>query len=262
MAPPPIERLKRQITDHVDAREARVEAFIARLDKFLSVNIIEILSGIIDGKASAEEAAVILGGLFTALEGLGLSDQLAELDQIYGRELRAVVSDLNAVVPKKVTLTEADGAVANALIDLDVSKVTGRLSTITDDVAALVMRNVIVGGAILPAELRDRISGTLLSTVQTETNTALASFYRTVTSKKAEEVGLSLFLYIGPDDKVTRPFCRHVLERDPAIYTRREIEQMDNGQGLDVMTSGGGYNCRHHWRPVSEDYAKELGYVP
>jgi hypothetical protein len=37
---------------------------------------------------------------------------------------------------------------------------------------------------------------------------------------------------------------------------------MDNGQGLDVLTSGGGYNCRHEFRPITLEFAKSLGYNP
>jgi len=41
------------------------------------------------------------------------------------------------------------------------------------------------------------------------------------------------------------------------IYHIDEIEKLDNGQGLDVMTYCGGYNCRHMWLPATkEEYDK------
>jgi hypothetical protein len=32
------------------------------------------------------------------------------------------------------------------------------------------------------------------------------------------------------------------------------MRKLNNGQGLSVKTSGGGYNCRHSWAPVSESF--------
>lgn len=56
------------------------------------------------------------------------------------------------------------------------------------------------------------------------------------------------YLYTGPDDAKTRPFCE---ARVNQVFTRREIEAMDNGQIDNVLLSGGGYNCRHLWMRVS-----------
>jgi hypothetical protein len=42
------------------------------------------------------------------------------------------------------------------------------------------------------------------------------------------------------------------------IYTEAQIAKMDNGTDLPVAVYCGGYNCRHHWRPVSDELAKEL----
>jgi hypothetical protein len=57
-----------------------------------------------------------------------------------------------------------------------------------------------------------------------------------------------LYLYVGPLDSVTRPFCRkqsgHVLQRD-------EVEALNNGQLPNPLLTGGGYECRHSWKRVS-----------
>jgi hypothetical protein len=62
-----------------------------------------------------------------------------------------------------------------------------------------------------------------------------------------EQAGIEKFLYDGMPAQ--RPFCKEHLGH---VYTLEEIMQMDNGQGLDVLTSLGGYNCVHFWTPVVE----------
>lgn len=59
------------------------------------------------------------------------------------------------------------------------------------------------------------------------------------------------FLYTGPDDKVTRPFCNKHVDK---IRSKVEIDQLRNGQIDDVFLSGGGYRCRHVWRPVKKEW--------
>jgi hypothetical protein len=58
-----------------------------------------------------------------------------------------------------------------------------------------------------------------------------------------------VFAYMGPADVKLRPFCR---ERVGKVFTREQIEAMDNGQMPNVFLSGGGYNCRHTFIAVSK----------
>lgn len=76
-------------------------------------------------------------------------------------------------------------------------------------------------------------------------------FSRTVTKAKADEAGYEFFEYVGPRDRVTRPFCRARVDK---VFSRDEIDRMDNGQLPDVFITGGGHNCRHHWRPVRREW--------
>jgi hypothetical protein len=56
------------------------------------------------------------------------------------------------------------------------------------------------------------------------------------------------YRYEGPDDKLTRPFCDHILDRTKKQgLTRAEIDKLNNGQLPNVFVTGGGYNCRHQW---------------
>lgn len=76
-------------------------------------------------------------------------------------------------------------------------------------------------------------------------------YSRSVNAQKADAQGYEWYYYIGPDDDLTRPFCDMVLGEGP-IWHIADIRELDNNQtgAGTVMTAGGGYNCRHHWRPI------------
>jgi len=86
----------------------------------------------------------------------------------------------------------------------------------------------------------------------TEVKTQISSFGRSITAFTAEEVGLTHYLYTGPKDGITRPFCRQLID---LVVTKDQMRKLDNGQGLGVLVYCGGYNCRHSWSPVS------LGFI-
>jgi len=72
---------------------------------------------------------------------------------------------------------------------------------------------------------------------------------------QAERYGLDNFMYVGPLDSKTRPFCRRLLGE---VFSRAEIDKMENGQTMNVFTTCGGYNCRHKWVAVSDEVAQAI----
>jgi hypothetical protein len=179
---------------------------------------------------------------------------------MYADELR-FVRDEFAKMGYTNPLSDADRPLIDALIDNGLNKISNKVDLYGLDIQAQTMQRVLTGETIDYETLSEEIGPKLAANIKTELETAAMTFSRTVTANKAEELGLTLFEYIGPDDKITREFCKDLLRnRDSHVYTKEEIAGMDNGQGLSVQTSGGGYNCRHHWQPVSEKRAKELGY--
>jgi hypothetical protein len=38
------------------------------------------------------------------------------------------------------------------------------------------------------------------------------------------------------------------------VVDEKQMAALNNGQGLPVKLSGGGYNCRHSWSPVSQGF--------
>lgn len=85
-------------------------------------------------------------------------------------------------------------------------------------------------------------------------NTTLSIFTRQLEAMKS---GASdVFIYVGPVDERLRPFCRGHVGK---VYTRAQIDALDNGQLPNTFLTGGGWNCRHVWHAVSKfSEAREL----
>jgi hypothetical protein len=85
----------------------------------------------------------------------------------------------------------------------------------------------------------------------TEVRTKLSQYGRNITAVVAEAADLDLYLYTGPRDGITRDFCRALINK---VVDEKQMRSLSNGQGLPVKTSGGGYNCRHSWSPITEGF--------
>lgn len=253
------ETLKRRIIRQSKASETDIALFVANLDRFLDKNLRGILADILDGKTRGVESAKVLGSLIQELDRRGLAEQVKTLRAAFANQLEFIIDEF-AEQKVSAAFADSDRVIVNALIENNIRLVANEIERYGLDVQAKVMQSVLTTKKVTFDELSDKITPKLKANLKTELNTAIMTFNRTVTVSKSQELGFDLFLYIGPDDKITRPFCHEVLSKSPPIYTIDEIDGMDNGQGLPVFSAGGGYNCRHHWRPVSEERAKELGY--
>jgi hypothetical protein len=126
------------------------------------------------------------------------------------------------------------------------------------DEGAIVSRSI--GGALMRGSLGRKATraipqeiGKILehaeARVQTLYDTAVSIYGRQVEAESAGDEATTRFTYMGPVDQKTRDFClRHVGK----VYTRGEIDQLDNEQLSNVFLTGGGYNCRHVWMEVSK----------
>lgn len=95
------------------------------------------------------------------------------------------------------------------------------------------------------------VTDTEFTKVQTLFDTQTSIYGRQIEAVATENLGPSqAFLYTGPVDGRTRDWC---LDRVGKVYTRAEIERMDNGQLPNPFLTGGGYNCRHSFLAVASD---------
>jgi len=94
--------------------------------------------------------------------------------------------------------------------------------------------------------IRARLQKSNLSTssIYNLANTAVSQFDNASMFEYALQAGINEFLYDGILMPDSRLFC---IEHFHKTFTYEEILAMDNGQGLPVVTSCGGYNCHHYW---------------
>lgn len=251
--------IQNRVARNISATDARIDKFILSLQRFLGSSLDDILDRLSQGKKSGIESASILGSLLTELKAKGLVREVNKIREIYAEELKFIRDEFEEQGITD-TLTAADKQAVDALISIQSSQTINRLERYGIDVQSQVMRQVIAGQEPDLKQIKKDLTPALEASLRTEITTATAAFNSSITFAKAAELGLNLFHYVGANDKVTRPFCKKLLSKSPAIYTREEIAQMDNGQDLSVYTYRGGYNCRHAWLAITEERAKELGY--
>lgn len=98
-------------------------------------------------------------------------------------------------------------------------------------------------------EIAEAVAPTLNLTVKQAravVDTAVTSAYRASQVNIAIREGNKRLVYAGPEDGMNRKFCK---KRVGKSFTISQINRMNNGQGLSVITSCGGWNCRHAWVP-------------
>jgi len=257
-------KLNDLITDNIKINEKikakNLKLFLSRLGRFLDTQIPALTN--LEGKDLQGQLAV-LAGLQQGLIDQGLEGVVKQIQEAYGDEIRFLKKQFSIVGIEKA-FSGADKAVVDELINFDYKKVTRLINPYIDDVASSLMRGVLAGERPNVREILLKSTNVLESQIKTEVDTLLSGFSRAVSANKAKELGLELFVYRGPSDDITRPFCQKVLDRDPAIYTLEEIQELNSApdapKGLDVMIYAGGYNCRHQWVAISQERAKELGY--
>ena len=231
----------------------QVELFTRRLQRFLERNLETIIERADLKKFDALAAAQALGGLEQSLESLGLDEVLGGIEELYDDRLESLSDRLSRFSGKEEVINDVDVDITKELILLDTSTVKQRVITSVRDLRAEVTRAVLSGRSNVVELVRNE-NDELRARIDTELNTALSGFQGGLTKRKAEEFGFELFLYAGDIINTSREFC---IERVGKVFTREEIDKMDNGQGLDVWLYKGGYNCRHDLVPVSKKYAEE-----
>jgi len=208
----------------------------------------------------------------------GLEDDVMKLMSSYDDAAVLALEGLT-ITGRAAAFAEADIDALAALKELDFRHWAGFGRDLADDVTQKVVGAVVSGGKVeeLARSLEDTLRGMddedprIVAKAETLANTYMHAFDRTVSARSAKIADIDTFIYVGPDDDVTRPFCDAVLhgegggefgipkaeiDGEELYYTSEDIGGMDNGQGLPVQQFGGGYNCRHGWYayvPVEEE---------
>jgi hypothetical protein len=85
---------------------------------------------------------------------------------------------------------------------------------------------------------------------------ALMGFDGKFAKFRADELGLTKYIYYGSIIRDSRDFC---VEHVNKVFTEEEARALwqrewQGKSGSDPFLDRGGYNCRHHWQPVDTDW--------
>ena len=232
-----IERLETQLERDADGRIARTSKNLTRLAG-LDADYVKVMD-----KFGHRKAITAFVGEFPKQ----LPSLAEQLSVISGQLKRGPLNVKEILAAPKV----------QDMLSAQQSMTVEDMHTVAARVAVQAKRKVMLQyGALDRFQMSEMLSDQLGRTIgETRTlgATGLAMFHRVAHEKVMDVVdeGKKLpYVYDGPDDKLTRPFCQE-LKRQMAkgkVWTRAEIDAMKNGQLADCFTTGGGYNCRHQWR--------------
>lgn len=251
-----VDRVRRNILERQKKREEGISDFANEIERFMVKNIPAALEEIRKGNLPPAEAAKLLLQLDTELRRLGLDEVMENIATIYGDELKLLREQWRDTANKDLVYTETDLENIETLVTFETTSAYNNVRANVDSIRAAVFREIIAG---VEPDLNMIVSTNAEITknqLQTELNTNVAAFQRSITVSKGEDLGITHYLYSGGLIKTSREFCR---ERDGNIYTIDEIMKWDNEQGLPADIYLGGYNCRHELLPIDKATAERLG---
>ena len=210
----------------------------------------------------AIKAVVMAAELEDIEEFVAQSGSLAARDVISDAVTKLAGMAEDSLISQGIAAKGAlDTVAAEALIGTYItSTLDDSLRTTIDRAAALRIRQGIMTnlGEIPIAEVAQRIADEQEQSIgraTTEARTQLAEadrFVNETTRRSIDPEGERFLLaYIGPDDRITRPFCDALVNK---AFKIADFNRLRNGQtATHPRISGGGYNCRHDVRAVVDD---------
>lgn len=190
---------------------------------------------------------------FLISEGLG--ESIAYFEQSQLDIVQLTNEAMKAIDPNFIS---GDINIISSTIQRTVSSVfdDSVIPDLTKAIKNTVNSALVIGSTKAPL---DALASEFLKSVGRNTTQArlkIAEFGRSTQAINAESAGLDLFLYVGPKDGITRPFCRKLVGK---VLSKSQINRLNNGQGAGpVLTTGGGYNCRHSWTPISKGFVQVM----
>jgi hypothetical protein len=235
-----LERLSRQL-------EREAAAYLARLDTARGE------ATLVSDAANAANAAQVHRQIDELLTSQGLERVRTVAGERAMQEVRAAAGDV--AVPAEV------GDELQQILDGQTDEVAKLLGEASDEIRVAINRGIASGASLsdLTRAVSDRINASM-SRAAAAVDAGVMGAGRLATVRAAEEAmgaGADIvYLYSGPEDSKTRPFCDALVGKALRPST---LSRLRNGQVEPVEVFCGGYNCRHTLAPMTEDMARRRG---
>lgn len=211
------------------------------------------------------------GGAIDALETervrRTLESLLADYERMFGRAraaLREISGKVLAAVGDELAglgITRELTTASRTTLLLQMGRGLDELQTLQGDASAA-LREVVTSAlrtGMDPTEAFDRLvaqTGQAVGRVVALVDTTTMAVDRVAVLEQAVGAGAELFLFDGPVDSLTRPWCK---PRVGYLFTRAEMDETDNDTGPQPPSAyGGGFNCLHRWVPVAQTDWREF----
>jgi hypothetical protein len=116
----------------------------------------------------------------------------------------------------------------------------------------------IASGTLNISNLREELmdaAGGRLHWARTNARMVVGGYNRMHRDEVRKNQGYDRGYYYGDARTNTRPFCRALIGK---VLNMTQIEELSNGQGLDVKVFCGGWNCIHSWLWLREGIDAQL----
>lgn len=238
--------------------EALRSALLAQIIRILR-DLEEDERGLVASKENLRNAIAVRSQVLAVLRDAGVDAVEAEVEQAAVEVAQDVLRGydsgvVGAFAPRAMDTIEA-------VMRSQVAELPGIWDEAADNIRLAIDRGVVTGAPL--EDIIARVSGQLDATfaqASSVVNSAIMGTLRTATIEMAEAAGDGdiVYLYTGPDDGKTRPFCS---EHEGKAFSRDALDRLDNGAGQPKPVSVflGGYNCRHSLSPMTIQDAAEEG---
>ncbi|HAM57274.1 MAG TPA: hypothetical protein DCQ64_18455 [Candidatus Rokubacteria bacterium] len=208
-------------------------------------------------RAALGRALSLRAQLHAAVKEAGYADLIRAATDAPLDDLAAVVLRGRGIIASATRKTPIDIDVLAALKDIRLAD----LLQLGDGTADALWKSTVDG--VLGLRRVEALSDELAEVVEvtrrqarTLHDTAVSTFSRQVDQLGHPAQPEDRFVYVGPLDTETRPFCRDWLGQ---VQTRKQLDEISNGQLPNTLLTAGGYNCRHKWQWIGSLDAKDLG---
>lgn len=261
-----IDRARRQVEAETRLIDAATNGFGGELERVLGqtntrlrtlIRTLETRNGrLVATQASLGRALRLREEIQGVLLASGYPDAVvtaldAPLDDVAALALRG-----RGIVGRAARITPLDLDILSAWKDIRRADLLG----LGDDVVEAVWRSTVDG--LLANRRVDALVDELAALTdvtqrqaRTVYDTAASSYVRQVDQLGVDPEPGDRFLYVGPQDTETRPFCRALVGE---VRTRAQLDSLDNGQLPNTLLTGGGWNCRHKWLFLADVDQQEL----
>ncbi|KKN34702.1 hypothetical protein LCGC14_0790840, partial [marine sediment metagenome] len=275
----------KQVLKTAEAMSATLGSAVSNAQAQLKLSLKNLEGRIMADMATLKTSAAgtLIGPRVNLKQAQALHNKLAtQFEEAYGAGVRRAVKGFNTVADEIVAswpdlneaiqFTGVDKTMMDTLAKQAVAEFERFGAAAQEEIASAMYDQVVARapfsdlvakmGAILGTGV-DATGRSMGRYADLWANDAIMNFHQSVTLKKAADAGLTTFLYYGNVIQTSRQFC---IDRAGKVYSRKQIDSWNatswQGKSGPPLMYRGGWNCRHHWHPIKEEWIPDGSIQP